>query len=428
MRRTTQSFILAVGLIFSVICWQNHSVLKNVSHNFNNHILGTEAREITQLPDTNTDFIGIRRNTEINCRKIFENDKTAISDARDLAKSYKRKYRMGPKRYQELAGNCASFRSTRGYMDTPVNEEEAMFPIAISVLVFKEIDAFERLLRSIYRPQNVYCVHVDTKSDDSFRAAVLAIVNCFENVLMANKSYPIWYDDPNMLLADVGCMRVLWYTSVDWKYYTNLAGTDFPLRTNLEIVKILKVFNGFNDVEGKLTGDARWRWTDIIDRVPLKLQPLKGSIHVTVNRDFVEYVMTNRTAADLLTWVYKAHYPEETYYSTLNHNPKLGIRGTFSDYSVRKRFLGRYVVWKGDDVCHGVIVHGICVFDLGDLSSLNKKYEMFANKFDIADSFAFDCMEERILNRTKEEISGNTQFNVSYYQDYISALSEYILP
>lgn len=223
-------------------------MIKKLDHNH-----GIESREITQLIDFNKDFIGISRNTDINCGKIFENDKTAIRNARDLAQSYKREYRMWPKKYQELARNCASFRSTRGYMDTPVNEEEAKFPIAISVLVFKEIDAFERLLRSIYRPQNVYCVHVDTKSDDSFRAAVLAIVNCFENVFMASKSYPIWYDDPNMLLADVGCMRVLWYTGVDWKYYTNLAGTDFPLRTNLEIVKILKVFNGFNDVEGKLT-------------------------------------------------------------------------------------------------------------------------------------------------------------------------------
>jgi hypothetical protein len=31
-------------------------------------------------------------------------------------------------------------------------------------------------------------------------------------------------------------------------YYLNMAGQEFPLRTNLELVRILKLYNGTNDI------------------------------------------------------------------------------------------------------------------------------------------------------------------------------------
>jgi hypothetical protein len=33
-----------------------------------------------------------------------------------------------------------------------------------------------------------------------------------------------------------------------WKYFINLTGQDYPLKTNLDIVRILKAFKGANDV------------------------------------------------------------------------------------------------------------------------------------------------------------------------------------
>ena len=34
-----------------------------------------------------------------------------------------------------------------------------------------------------------------------------------------------------------------------WKYVLNLCGQDFPLKTNLDIVRILKSFHGYNNME-----------------------------------------------------------------------------------------------------------------------------------------------------------------------------------
>ena len=35
----------------------------------------------------------------------------------------------------------------------------------------------------------------------------------------------------------------------NWKYYLNIASQAFPLKTNAELVKILKAYNGSNDIE-----------------------------------------------------------------------------------------------------------------------------------------------------------------------------------
>ena len=39
--------------------------------------------------------------------------------------------------------------------------EAEEFPIAFSILYYKDLVQVERLLRAIYRPNNVYCLHMD---------------------------------------------------------------------------------------------------------------------------------------------------------------------------------------------------------------------------------------------------------------------------
>ena len=45
----------------------------------------------------------------------------------------------------------------------------------------------------------------------------------------------------------------------NWKYYINLASQSFPLKTNAELVKILKTYNGSNDIESSMAVNyGRW--------------------------------------------------------------------------------------------------------------------------------------------------------------------------
>ena len=110
----------------------------------------------------------------------------------------------------------------------------------------------ERLLRAIYRPQNSYCIHVDSKSGDAFKKALAAIAQCFDNVFLASRSLDVQWGRFSVLEADLICMEDLWQASATWKYFINLTGQEFPLKTNAELVKILKVFNGANNIQSTL--------------------------------------------------------------------------------------------------------------------------------------------------------------------------------
>ena len=46
-------------------------------------------------------------------------------------------------------------------------------------------------------------------------------------------------------------MNDLLKRKVKWKYVINLASQAFPLKTNEELVEILKIFNGGNDINGR---------------------------------------------------------------------------------------------------------------------------------------------------------------------------------
>ena len=55
----------------------------------------------------------------------------------------------------------------------------------------------------------------------------------------------------------------------------------------------------------------------------------KGSIHIIVQRGFVDYVLHNQVAKDFADWAKKTYVPDETYFASLNHNPHLGIPGSY---------------------------------------------------------------------------------------------------
>lgn len=46
---------------------------------------------------------------------------------------------------------------------------ELTFPIAYSIVAHKDPSQVERLIRSIYRTHNHYCIHIDLKSPQMFK-------------------------------------------------------------------------------------------------------------------------------------------------------------------------------------------------------------------------------------------------------------------
>jgi len=62
---------------------------------------------------------------------------------------------------------------------------------------------------------------------------------------------------------------------------------------------------------------------------PHNINITKGSVHIVVVRAFVEYAIQNRTAVEFLDWVKNTYIPDETFFTSLNHNPRLKVPGSY---------------------------------------------------------------------------------------------------
>ncbi|GFS12924.1 beta-1,3-galactosyl-O-glycosyl-glycoprotein beta-1,6-N-acetylglucosaminyltransferase 3 [Elysia marginata] len=94
--------------------------------------------------------------------------------------------------YLNATLNCSQFIQSRGYIMSALTQEEAEFPIAFSMVVYKDVEIVERLLRSVYRPQNFVCIHVDRKSSHKFYQAVQAVVGCLPgNVHLSTRRFKV---------------------------------------------------------------------------------------------------------------------------------------------------------------------------------------------------------------------------------------------
>ena len=97
----------------------------------------------------------------IDCESLFQNNNTqSRGKAKHLAKTYPRKP-INDSMFINITKNCTEFKTKRGYSSDVKFQN---FPIAYIILFYKELEQVEFLLRSIYRPNNVYCLHPDNSS------------------------------------------------------------------------------------------------------------------------------------------------------------------------------------------------------------------------------------------------------------------------
>ncbi|XP_043540512.1 beta-1,3-galactosyl-O-glycosyl-glycoprotein beta-1,6-N-acetylglucosaminyltransferase 3-like, partial [Chiloscyllium plagiosum] len=186
------------------------------------------------------------------CGRIIGGDRPELERALLKAKTVSLRRRgVTEGEYLEMAQDCSSFVRARRYITVPLSPEEELYPVAYSMVIHDGIEMFERLLRSIYAPQNLYCVHVDRKSPGQYQAAVRAIAACFPNVFVAARLESVTYATWARVQADLNCMRELLEKPVPWRYFLNVCGQDFPLKTNREIVHSLKALNGSNLIESE---------------------------------------------------------------------------------------------------------------------------------------------------------------------------------
>ncbi|CAL8085950.1 unnamed protein product [Calicophoron daubneyi] len=311
-----------------------------------------------------------------------------------------------------------------------VQPEEADFPLAFNILVFTDLERAVRLLRAIYRPQNSYCIHVDKKSTKEYVRTLKIAATCFGNnvfLVPDSERRDVRWGEISILEAELICFKVLMKSGRNWKYLINLTGQEFPLRTNWELVVALKALNGSNLVAATYKRRNMWRvpppkYSD------LKVTYYKGSVHVAVRREFVNFTLYDQRAIKLLKALRdyerdKGHriITDETYFATLNHNPVIfPIPGAFlGEHEVGT--VTRAKIWQdGRTTCGSKVwIRTVCMFGIADLPFLIKSEKFFANKFRVhVEPEAYDILEQWIESKVRYEAERghlHPSFNLSVY-------------
>ncbi|XP_078000547.1 beta-1,3-galactosyl-O-glycosyl-glycoprotein beta-1,6-N-acetylglucosaminyltransferase-like [Glandiceps talaboti] len=321
---------------------------------------------------------------------------------------------------------CATFLQSRGYLDKPVTQEEVEFPLAFSIVMHKSVHQVEQLLRTIYRPHNVYCIHVDKKSPLQLHTAMHAIASCFDNVFIASRLVKVTWGSISQVYAERSCQKDLLTKNQKWKYLINLTGQEFPLKTNLEIVQILKLFKGQNDIvtlAKVFPGRTAFRHYEnsnwLVRSSVKKTEPLpgnivihKGGVQSALTRPFVEFLHESVIAQEFLIWLNDTESPDEAFYQSLASLPEApggpGVDGSHDAVS-------RLIVWQKTSSCKGKFVREVCVFSWRDLPWIVQQPHLFVNKFHReSDSITLHCLEELINNRTSEP----SEITLNLYQHF----------
>ncbi|XP_033938600.1 beta-1,3-galactosyl-O-glycosyl-glycoprotein beta-1,6-N-acetylglucosaminyltransferase 7 [Pseudochaenichthys georgianus] len=320
---------------------------------------------------------------------------------------------------------CSNLTRDLHFITKPLSREEEYYPLAFIVTVHKELELFVRLLRAIYMPQNVYCIHVDNKASVEYQAAVLKLVSCFKNTFLSSQRETVTYAGFSRLQADINCMKDLSKSKIGWRKVVNLCGQDFPVKSNLELVRYMqsKQWRDRNMTPGVKQPESMKHRTQlqhreivgshVATRLRLKKGPPPhnlpvyfGTAYYALTRAFVDFVLESPKAQDLLEWSKDTFSPDEHYWVTLNHIKE--VPGSHIDGGWEGDI--RAIKWRDQEGrvhngCKGHYVRDICIYGVEDLPWIVNRNSMFANKFE-SNTFpeALDCLEQwhrnKVLNQT----------------------------
>lgn len=363
----------------------------------------------------------------IDCSAIYDMDPVEVGKSLVI----RRKHAADDKDESllNLTSNCSSFTQLRGYDKVCVSDEEMDFPIAYSLVVHKSAWMVERLIRVLYSPSNIYCIHYDKKSSAQFISAMEGLARCLPNVFIVSKQESVFYASISRLNADLNCLSDLLASEVKWRYAINLCGQDFPLKSNIELVAELKKLKGANMLEtSRPTEFKKQRYTyhhelrDVsfeYQKLPVKTEKTKeppphaiemfsGNAYFVLSREFVAHMQTSPVVKDFLTWSEDTYSPDEHFWATLVRLP--GVPGEvprsqpdITDLMSRTRLVKwEYLEEHLYPKCTGDHVRSVCIFGAAEMHWLLNYGHWFANKFDPkVDPVLIQCLEEKLEEKQK---------------------------
>jgi hypothetical protein len=355
-----------------------------------------------------------------NCSKLLLGDMEESKRVRAATRGWKSQVTYA--QLLKLSLHCPQLKES--FRDNLyISEMEATFPIAYAFVVYDNPEQFLRLLRLLYRPGNVYCIHPDRKS--KYYQFFVNIAQCFPNIITATDILEVTWGSKSVLYAQRHCLsdldnyRKQQKEEERWKYVINLCGKELPLNSGREIVEKLLHMNKTSSVVAREIPVSEYATMLRLrgKKLPYNLVYHKSMTYNALSEPFVSFLLHNSTARKVYTFFLATLFPEEHYYATVFKMP--GVPG---GYDPNKNYFSvSHTFWMGAMPCHGEIMHGICVVNFQDLPRIMRetkfgKTALFHNKYFMElDHVIMDCMEERIVAKNKREFEMECSQRINEY-------------
>ena len=407
----------------------NQSIDKNKfssHHNIRNHC------NISSVKSWMTGLITeLQPRIKANCDQLRNNDRREVDRVKKAVREWKSS--VTDEKWIQSLNNCSEVVRdfSANFYNSP---EEQSFPLAYILIVYTNPQQVVRLIKALWRPQNLFCVHPDAKQSEEFIGVFRQLSKCLHNVFVPTKLEKVYYQHHSIMDSQINCYEDLMQYSPDkWKYVINLCGRELPLKTNREIVRSLKKLRGasavdsrHSNVKGFLKRD-RFTWIAKENyttgklyytnkRLPQTPIPIYKSFNfIAVSRPFVNFFLHDEKAIQFRNYLKDVKIPEEEFYASVIHLP--GVPGGNPPHRISIPIIDKYI-WMNKNYqtrsnlesCEGRMVHFICIVSVGDLDQIfrwgvkRRIPTFFFNKYFMEDDHVvMDCMEEWLIQQNKKE-------------------------
>ena len=327
--------------------WTNFSRLKRTSTSISNKnsvaydcklppggFKGWKSGVVTKLtPDIHT-----------NCTLLFRRDELEVERVQNASRVWPVKEHARNFTLWVKERNCTHYKDVL-FDNLYTTKDEVAFPLAFALIVHDNPFQVFRLMKVIYRPHNIYCIHYDRRSSQDMKLLFNNLAMCLNNIIIASNITEVHWGHHSLMDAQMHCFRDLLrhHHEYPWRYVITLCGKELPLRTNREIVQLLKPLKGTSAIRtlpAPLSEYKRfnmtWNKTERYyvptqmraEPIPYNLTIYKSMIYFALTPEFVNYVLNDEVAIALSKFLKDAYIPEEHFYSTL-----FMIQGKYATHS-----------------------------------------------------------------------------------------------
>lgn len=196
-----------------------------------------------------------------------------------------------------------------------------------------------RLLKSLYRPNHYFYIHIDSRQRYMYRE-LLSLESKFSNIRLARKRFSTIWGGASLLQMIMTAMQDILNSPWQWDYIINLSESDFPVKTVDKLVEFLTINKGKNFVKSHGRETQRFIQKQGLDKtfvecdahmwrigdrdLPENIQIDGGSDWLGLSRDFVQYIIDDKDdlVKGLLVIFTQTLLPAESFFHTVLRNSR----------------------------------------------------------------------------------------------------------